>query len=191
MRALLLLTLPVLLSLGSATSAQEYPLILMETSKGNITFELWPDKAPVSVENFLRYTDKGLYDGLIFHRVIPGFMIQGGGFTVEMMQVQTLDPISNEASADTPNNRGTLAMARTSEINSATSQFFVNLIDNDFLNHQNETPAGFGYAVFGEVVEGMEVVDDIAMVPTGRSGAFSDVPTEPVIIRSVRRAEAD
>ena len=186
MRALLL---ALLLSVSFGAFAQENPVVVMETNKGTIRIELWADKAPITVENFLRYTDNELYDGLIFHRVISGFMIQGGGFTPDMVQLSTYDPIKNEAQSDVPNDRGTLAMARTNVVDSATSQFFINLVDNDFLNHTSETPSGFGYAVFGEVLEGMDVVDAIAGVATGRSGPYSDVPNDPVIITSVRRAE--
>ena len=128
-----------------------------------------------------------LYDGLIFHRVINGFMIQGGGFNADMVQLSTYEPIKNEAKSDIPNDRGTLAMARTNVVDSASSQFFINLVDNDFLNHIDETPRGFGYAVFGEVIEGMAVVDDIAGVSTGRSGPYDDVPTEPVVIVSAKQ----
>jgi cyclophilin family peptidyl-prolyl cis-trans isomerase len=159
----------------------------METSMGTIKIELWADKAPISVENFLRYTDEGLYDSLIFHRVIPGFMVQGGGFSPDMIQLSSYEPIKNEARVDVPNTRGTLAMARTSVVDSATSQFFINHADNGFLNHQDETPGGFGYAVFGEVIEGMEVVDEIALVVTGSVKGYGDVPLEPIIINSVRR----
>jgi cyclophilin family peptidyl-prolyl cis-trans isomerase len=186
MRALLL---SALLLFSSCIMAQENPVVVMDTNKGTITIELWADKAPISVENFLRYTDNELYDGLIFHRVISGFMIQGGGFRPDMNQLSTYEPIKNEAKADVPNNRGTLAMARTNVVDSATSQFFINLVDNDFLNHTNETPSGFGYAVFGEVIDGMDVVDAIAAVATGRVGVYSDVPTEAVVINSVRRAD--
>ena len=186
MRALLF---SILLAFSTLASAQDNPIVVMETSKGTITIELWADKAPISVENFLRYTDNELYDGLIFHRVISGFMIQGGGFDENMVQLSTYDAIKNEAQAGVPNNRGTLAMARTSVVDSATSQFFINHANNDFLNHTDETSRGFGYAVFGEVIEGMDVVDAIAAVPTGRSGAYNDVPTEAVIINSVRRSE--
>ena len=177
----------LILSISTAALAQDNPVVVMETSKGTIRIELWADKAPISVENFLRYTDNELYDGLIFHRVINGFMIQGGGFNADMVQLSTYEPIKNEAKSNVPNNRGTLSMARTNVVDSATSQFFINLADNDFLNHTNDTPRGFGYAVFGEVIEGMEVVDEIAGVSTGRSGPYSDVPTEPVVIVSARR----
>ena len=173
---------------GAAVSAQENPVVVMETSHGTIVIELWEDRAPVSVENFLRYVDNDYYDGLIFHRVISGFMIQGGGFDADMVQKSTYDPIINEARADTPNARGTIAMARTSDINSATSQFFINHADNVFLNHTDETMQGFGYAVFGAVIEGMDVVDAIAAVETGNHPrGFGDVPQEPVTIVSVNR----
>ena len=177
----------LILSISTAALAQDNPVVVMETSKGTIRIELWADKAPISVENFLRYTDNELYDGLIFHRVINGFMVQGGGFNADMVQLSTYEPIKNEAKSNVPNNRGTLSMARTNVVDSATSQFFINLVDNDFLNHTNDTPRGFGYAVFGEVVEGMEVVDEIAGVATGRSGPYRDVPIEPVVIVSARR----
>ena len=182
------LALGLALGFGSAASAQDNPVVVMETSLGTIVIELWEDRAPATVENFLRYADGGYYDGLIFHRVISGFMIQGGGFDADMVQKTTFDPIINEARADTPNNRGTIAMARTSDINSATSQFFINHADNDFLNHTDETMRGFGYAVFGMVVEGIEVVDAIAAVETGDGPrGLRDVPVEPVMIVSVER----
>jgi cyclophilin family peptidyl-prolyl cis-trans isomerase len=170
--------------------AQDNPVVIMETNKGVIKIELWADKAPVSVENFLRYTDNNYFDGLIFHRVIPGFMIQGGGFSPDLVQKSTYEEIKNEATAALSNNRGTLAMARTNVVDSATSQFFINLADNDFLNHTDETPRGFGYAVFGQVIEGMDVVDMIAAVATGPGkGGHQNVPTEPVIITSAKRQE--
>jgi len=182
----LLLTIPLLFS--SLSMAQDNPIVVMETSKGTIKIELWADKAPISVENFLRYTDNNFFDGMIFHRVIPGFMIQGGGFSPDMVQKSPYDAIKNEASASLPNNRGTLAMARTNVVDSATAQFFVNLVNNDFLNHTDETARGFGYAVFGEVIEGMDVVDAIAQVETGTgSNGFPNVPTEPVVITSAKR----
>lgn len=162
------------------------PVVVIETSMGTIKAELWPDKAPLTVENFLKYVKEESYDGLIFHRVIKNFMIQGGGFTPDMKQKSTRPPVKNEAGSDTPNRCGTLAMARTSVVDSATSQFFINLVDNDFLNHRNKTPQGFGYCVFGEVVEGMSVVDAIGSVKTGRSMGFSDVPEEAVLIKSIR-----
>lgn len=186
MRALLF---SVLFILSTCTMAQENPVVIMETNKGTITLELWADKAPISVENFLRYVDNELYDGLIFHRVIAGFMIQGGGFLPDMNRLSTYEEIKNEARADVPNNRGTLSYARTNVVDSATSQFFINLVNNDFLNHTDDTPRGFGYAVFGAVTDGMDVVDAIAAVETGNVSGYQNVPTEPVIITSVRRAE--
>ena len=179
--------LTVILAISSIAYAQDNPVVVMETSKGTITIELFADKAPITVENFLRYTDNSFFDELVFHRVINGFMIQGGGFSSDMVQKSTYDPIKNEARADVPNNRGTLAMARTSVVDSATAQFFINLVDNSNLNHTSETQQGFGYAVFGQVIEGMDVVDAIAVVPTGRVRSFGDVPTEPIMINSVRR----
>ncbi|MBV56581.1 MAG: peptidyl-prolyl cis-trans isomerase A [Gammaproteobacteria bacterium] len=170
-------------------AAQDNPVVVMETNKGTIKIELWADKAPISVENFLRYTDNNYYDGLIFHRVISGFMIQGGGFSPDMVQKSPYDAIRNEAKPDVRNDRGTLAMARTNIVDSATSQFFINLSNNDFLNHTNESPSGFGYAVFGKVIEGMDIVDVIAAVATGNVGGFGDVPKETVVINSVSRAE--
>ncbi|MDP6537839.1 MAG: peptidylprolyl isomerase [Gammaproteobacteria bacterium] len=181
------LVIAAILAFSTTGLAQENTVVIMETSMGTIKIELWADKAPISVENFLRYTDEQLYDSLIFHRVIPGFMVQGGGFSPDMNQLSPYDPIKNEARADVPNTRGTLAMARTNVVDSATSQFFINLVDNGFLNHQDETDRGFGYAVFGEVIEGMEVVDEIALVVTGSVRGYGDVPLEPVIINSVRR----
>jgi len=181
----LLLVIPLMMS--SLSIAQDNPIVVIETNKGKITIELWADKAPISVENFLRYTDNNFFDGMIFHRVIPGFMVQGGGFSPDMVQKSTYDAIKNEASASVPNDRGTLAMARTNIVDSATAQFFVNLVDNDNLNHTNETSRGFGYAVFGEVTEGMDVVDAIAKVETGTVKGYQNVPTEPVIITSAKR----
>ena len=182
----ILLTIPLLVS--SLSLAQDNPIVVIQTNKGAISVELWADKAPISVENFLRYTDSNFFDGMVFHRVIPGFMIQGGGFSPDMVQKSTYDAIKNEASASVPNDRGTLAMARTNVIDSATAQFFVNLGDNDFLTHTDETARGFGYAVFGEVTEGMDVVDAIAKVKTGTgSNGFPNVPAEPVIIISAKR----
>lgn len=179
--------LTLLLTLGSVASAQENPTVVMETSMGSIVIELWEDRAPVTVENFLRYTDNDYFSGLVFHRVIPGFMIQGGGMDDQLVQKSTYDAIENEARSDVPNNRGTLAMARTNVVNSATSQFFINLVDNNFLNHVDDTAQGFGYAVFGAVIEGMDVVDAIAAVETASSGGHQNVPVEAVTIVSVSR----
>lgn len=163
------------------------PVVIMETSEGTLKIELWADKAPGTVKNFLRYVDDGFYDGTIFHRVIADFMIQGGGMTPDMKQKKTRDPIKNEAAPELKNDRGTLAMARTQLVNSATSQFFINTVDNEFLNHKDKTPAGYGYAVFGQVIDGMDVVDQIRAVKTGSFGPHDDVPQKPVIIVSVRR----
>ena len=159
-------------------------VVILETSKGEIEIELDTDKAPITVENFLEYVDAGFFDDTIFHRVIPDFMIQGGGFTADMSQKKTRAPIKNEADNGLKNDRGTLAMARTRDVNSATAQFFINLKDNDFLNHGGRD---FGYAVFGRVASGMEVVDAIAGVDTGRKGMHQNVPTEPVLIKKAKR----
>jgi cyclophilin family peptidyl-prolyl cis-trans isomerase len=157
----------------------------IETSKGTITLELDGEKAPATVANFAEYAKSGFYDGTIFHRVIDGFMIQGGGFTRDMNQKPTRAPIRNEAMNGLKNARGTIAMARTMVVDSATSQFFINLVDNDFLDFTSPTPQGFGYAVFGRVTDGMEVVDAIAKVKTGFRGPHQNVPEEPVVIRKV------
>ena len=164
------------------------PVVVMETSEGTVKIELFADKAPKTVENFLGYVDGKFYDGTIFHRVIEDFMIQGGGFTPDMQQKPTKAPVKNEARADLPNDRGTLAMARTSDVDSATAQFFINVKDNDDLNHKDETAKGFGYCVFGKVTEGMDVVDKIKKVRTGKKGPLDDVPVETVTIKSIRRA---
>ncbi|WP_443191245.1 peptidylprolyl isomerase [Pseudomonas indica] len=164
--------------------AAEKPHVLLTTSAGEIEIELEAEKAPVSVKNFLAYVDSGFYNGTIFHRVIPGFMIQGGGFDAEMQQKDTQAPIKNEADNGLHNVRGTLAMARTQAVNSATSQFFINHQDNAFLDHGSRD---FGYAVFGKVVRGMDVVDQIAQVPTGNRGMFQNVPRQPVVILSAKR----
>jgi cyclophilin family peptidyl-prolyl cis-trans isomerase len=161
------------------------PSVTLATSLGPITVQLLADRAPVTVQNFLAYADASFYDGTIFHRVIAGFMIQGGGFTPDMKQKSARAPIKNEADNGVKNARGTLAMARTSDINSATAQFFINLNDNAFLDHGARD---FGYAVFGRVTAGLDVVDAIAKVKTGRKGAHGDVPLEPVIIERVARA---
>jgi len=164
-------------------------LITIETSEGTIKADLDEKKAPVTVENFMLYVDDGTYDGTIFHRVIPSFMIQGGGFAADMKPKPTKAPIRNEAGNGLTNDRGTLAMARTSVVDSATCQFFINTADNGFLNHRGETPDAFGYAVFGKVVEGMDVVERIEKVRTGRAGHHDDVPVKPVVIQSIRRSE--
>lgn len=161
------------------------PVVIMETSQGSVRIELWSDKAPITVKNFLRYVDEGFYSGTIFHRVMDNFMIQGGGFTPEMNQKQPHEPIKNEASADLKNDVGTIAMARTAVVDSATCQFFINVKDNDFLNHRDKSPQGFGYAVFGKVVDGMDVVDKIKKVPTNTVGPHQNVPVTPVVIKSI------
>jgi cyclophilin family peptidyl-prolyl cis-trans isomerase len=161
-------------------------MLQFKTSKGTFTVQLFDKQAPVTVENFLRYVDEGFFDGTIFHRVIPGFMIQGGGLTPDMDNKRGHEPIQNEATNGLKNKRGTLAMARTNDIHSATSQFFINLVDNDFLDHR---PGSFGYAVFGRVDSGMEVVDAIAAVRTGNRAGHQDVPTETILIESVTRIE--
>jgi peptidyl-prolyl cis-trans isomerase B (cyclophilin B) len=163
------------------------PVVVMKTTAGDVTIELDIDKAPKTVENFLAYVDAGFYDNTLFHRVIKGFMIQGGGFTKGMKQKETRPPIENEATNGLKNDRGTIAMARTSFPHSATSQFFINLVDNNFLNHTAETERGWGYCVFGRVSSGMDVVDAIASVPTGARFGHGDVPLEDVTIVSIRR----
>ena len=164
-------------------SAYANPKVLMETSKGDITIELYEKEAPKTVKNFLSYVSEGFFNDLIFHRVIKNFMIQGGGFDTEMRQKDPKAPIKNEARRGLGNKRGTLAMARTNIIDSATAQFFINLVNNDSLNHKNDTHAGFGYAVFGKVIKGMDVVDSIGKAKTGVFNGFRDVPKEPIIIK--------
>lgn len=182
---LMLLSHPAAAEPGAGGTAA--PRVRLETTQGTIDVALFPDRAPETVKNFLAYVDAGAYDGTVFHRVIPGFMIQGGGMDAQMSERPTRAPITNEARADTPNRAGTLAMARTSAPHSATAQFFINLVDNGFLNHTAPTPQGFGYAVFGEVVSGMDVVNKIAQVPTGSHGMHQDVPKTAVVITSARR----
>ena len=159
--------------------------VTMETSVGTITLELNDEKAPETVKNFVQYAKEGHYDGTIFHRVIDGFMIQGGGFTKDMNQKKTREPIRNEAMNGLKNLRGTIAMARTMVVDSATSQFFINLVDNGFLDFQSPSPQGFGYAVFGKVTDGMDVVDKIAKVKTGSVGPYQNVPEEAIVIKRV------
>lgn len=188
MRAAAIASILAVVACGFAFGAESAakggkPVVLLETSMGNIKIALDPVKAPVSVQNFLAYVKEGHYDGLIFHRVIRDFMIQGGGFTKDMREKRTTrPPISNEAGNGLKNERGTVAMARTQVVDSATAQFFINVVNNDFLDHVDKTPRGYGYAVFGKVIEGMDVVDKIRAVPTGRFSMFQDVPREPVTI---------
>jgi len=184
LRILILTGLLVALALPAAATT----MVVIETSAGVITVALDEVKAPESVRNFLAYADKGHYDGTIFHRVIKNFMIQGGGMTAELTPKATMPPIKNEAGNGLKNQRGTIAMARTGVVDSATSQFFINTVDNAFLDHRDNTPGGFGYAVFGQVVDGMNVVDKIGNAPTGMRNRFSDVPVETVTIKSVKRA---
>jgi peptidyl-prolyl cis-trans isomerase A (cyclophilin A) len=162
------------------------PVVLMETSMGNVKLELFAKEAPISVKNFLDYVNRGFYDGTIYHRVIPNFMIQGGGFTADLKQKQTNPPIKNEADNGLKNRSGTIAMARTMVVDSATAQFFINVVDNVFLNHRNKTPQGYGYAVFGKVIEGMDVVKKIAVVKTVTQKGFQDVPEISVVIKSMK-----
>jgi peptidyl-prolyl cis-trans isomerase A (cyclophilin A) len=159
-------------------------MVRFETSLGGFTLELDADKAPVTVANFLKYVDDGFYDGLIFHRMIPGFMVQGGGLSSDMEQKSGYKPIANEAKNGLTNDRGTVAMARTNDINSATSQFFINLTDNTFLNH---SPGNYGYAVFGRVTEGMDTIDKMAAAKTGRRRGHDDVPTTDIVVLSAKR----
>ncbi len=183
--SIVLLAAP-LAATGEEAAAND-PQVVIRTSEGDITLRLFPDKAPATVANFLAYVDAGFYNGTIFHRVIPNFMIQGGGFLPDMSQKATGDPVVNEAKNRVHNVRGTIAMARTNDPDSATSQFFINQRNNLSLDW---APGNPGYTVFGEVVSGMETVDYIATTPTGRVGAFSDVPLEPVVIKEVARVAA-
>ena len=173
----------------SAAAGAGNPIVVLKTSKGDITLELDAAKAPVTVANFLAYVKSGHYDGTIFHRVMPGFMIQGGGFTPDMVQKPTQAPIKNEADNGLKNLRGTVAMARTTVVDSATCQFFINLVDNTPLDFTAATASGWGYAVFGKVTAGMETVDAIAAVPTTTKGANANVPLEPVVIESATVAK--
>ena len=179
--AALLVTLTVIS--GPAWAKGNHPMIKLETSMGNIVLELDAENAPKSTENFIQYVKDGSYDGTIFHRIIDGFMVQGGGFDETMVQRPTREPIENEADNGLKNDKYTIAMARTGEPHSATAQFFINVNDNAFLNHSAKTMQGWGYAVFGKVVEGTEIVDVIKSVPTGTYGFHENVPTEPVIIK--------
>jgi len=167
--------------------AQPAPRVKLSTTMGDIVIELDADKAPISVANFLAYVDSGHYNGTIFHRVISNFMVQGGGFTAKMEQKPTKAMIKNEAANGLKNTVGTVAMARTNVVDSASAQFFINVKDNDFLNYAGPSPQTFGYAVFGKVVEGMDVVNKIKGVPTGNSGGHADVPKTPVVVNTATR----
>mgnify|MGYP001811745018 CR=1 FL=1 len=182
---LMVLALPV----QGAEKSGALPRVEMNTSMGIIVLELYADRAPQTTANFLAYVDAGFYDDTIFHRVIPKFMIQGGGFTRQMRQKTTRQPIPNEAENRLKNERGTVAMARTPDPHSATSQFFINTVDNDFLNFRGKNPRGWGYAVFGRVAQGMDIVEAIAGVKTGVSKGHRDVPLKPVVIVTARRLQ--
>jgi len=174
----------------SAYSATDTVKVMIDTSMGQIEVALDPKDAPKTVTNFLRYVDEGFYDGTIFHRVIPGFMIQGGGFNTDYQRKPTHAPIANEADNGLKNDRGTIAMARTSMPDSATSQFFINVADNQFLDHHDNSMRGYGYAVFGHVIKGMKVVDKIVSTPTGAQGPFrQNAPLKQVVIKSIRRVD--
>ena len=184
-----LISIVVVLAASFAAIAGDNPRVDLETSKGKIVLELYADKAPQTVKNFLAYVDAGFYDGTIFHRVIPDFMIQGGGFAAEMKKKRTQPPIQNEADNGVHNQRGTIAMARTQDPHSATAQFFINTKDNDFLNHKGKTAQGWGYAAFGRVVEGMGVVDSISKSKTVTRGGYRDVPDVAIVMTRARRVQ--
>jgi peptidyl-prolyl cis-trans isomerase B (cyclophilin B) len=186
---ILIVTLIMGTGLSARAEKRSNPLVKLETSLGEITLELYPDKAPATVANFLQYVKDGFFDGTIFHRVIPNFMIQGGGFDAQMTQKPTKAPIKNEADNGLKNEAYTVAMARTNIPDSATAQFFINVADNQFLNHTAKTPQGWGYAVFGKVVKGQDVVDKIKAVPTANKGMHQNVPVEPVTIIKATVAE--
>jgi peptidyl-prolyl cis-trans isomerase B (cyclophilin B) len=178
------------LCLAISTSVFAEPYVKLQTNMGDIVLELNREKAPKTVANFLSYVKDGFYSGTIFHRVIDGFMIQGGGFTENYQKKGTKAPVENEADNGLKNDRGTVAMARTSNPHSATAQFFINVVNNDFLNYRSKTPRGWGYTVFGKVVQGMDVVDKIRKIPTGAGGPFpKDVPQAPVVIESATVVE--
>jgi cyclophilin family peptidyl-prolyl cis-trans isomerase len=191
MRTILMLAVPLCVAAAAVYAQQPAakggnPVVVIETSMGDITAELYRDKAPKSVENFLAYVKDGFFSGTVFHRVIPGFMIQGGGLTADLQRKPTKAAIANEATNGLKNTRGTLAMARTGEVNSATSQFFINTVDNAMLDHKSADPSGFGYAVFGKVTAGMDVVDKIEKVKTTTKDGYKDVPAETVTIKAIR-----
>lgn len=176
-------------TIGRAEAAGKNPVVLMSTTMGDIKIELYPDKAPKTVANFLTYVKEKHYDGTIFHRVIPGFMIQGGGMDKDMKELETHAPVQNEADNGLKNTVGSIAMARTNDPHSATAQFFINVKDNTFLDHRSKTASGWGYAVFGKVIDGMDVVKKIENVQTTTRPPHQNVPREPVIIKSVRVVE--
>lgn len=182
-----LLTMGAFLSTSAEVVEAENPRVVLDTSEGKIVLELYMEKAPETVQNFLGYIDAKFYDGTIFHRVIPNFMIQGGGFTADMKKKSSRAPIRNEADSGLNNDRHTIAMARTGDPHSATAQFFINTAKNDFLNFKNKTEQGWGYAVFGKVVKGMDTVDAISAVKTTTRGPYGDVPVKPVLIKSAKR----
>jgi len=175
------------LIVSSAVFAVQNPVVLINTSMGDIEVELFKEKAPLTVANFLMYVDKGFYNGTIFHRVIGNFMIQGGGFTPGMIEKKTLSPVKNEAANGLSNKAGTVAMARTVDVHSATAQFFINVVDNPFLDYKSPTDQGYGYCVFGRVTRGIDVVDKIRKVQTGNCGFFQDVPVKDVVIYKVTK----
>jgi peptidyl-prolyl cis-trans isomerase B (cyclophilin B) len=168
------------------TEQGKNPVVTMSTSMGDLRIELDAEKAPITTQNFLDYVSDGFYDGLIFHRVIPNFMIQGGGFDPQMNQKKTKPPIKNEATNGLKNTTGSVAMARTNVVDSATAQFFINVKDNDFLNHTSSSADGFGYAVFGQIIDGMDIVRAIEKVKTSNRGMHQDVPVEAVVIQSTK-----
>ncbi len=191
MRPLLATAAILILLTGPPAVAADAPAVLIQTSKGDIQVELDPERAPKTVENFLAYVDAGSYDGTIFHRVIPDFMIQGGGFTPDYSKKPTRDPIANEADNGLANKRGTIAMARTGDPHSATAQFFINHKDNAFLDHSAKDAGGWGYTVFGKVTAGMDVVDAIAAAPTGPAGPFAkDAPKTQILIEKITRIDS-
>ena len=185
-KMIVLFTVLLIFAAAGFGKTNDNPKVVLKTSLGEIVLELYPDKAPISVKNFIDYVDSGLYDGTIFHRVIGNFMIQGGGFDKDLNRKETREPIINEANNGLKNDRGTIAYARTNVINSATSQFFINVVDNHFLDYRDSSQQGYGYAVFGKVVKGMDVVDKIKNVKTGVQKGMQDVPVKPVIILSAK-----
>lgn len=188
--AVLMIVPCLLIGVSCVTAKTGNPIVIMETTKGNITIELDAENAPISTENFLWYVDNEFYEGLIFHRVKKAFMIQGGGFTKDMVKKEGRPEIKNEATNGLSNMRGTLAMARTGVIDSGTSQFFINVVDNKGLDHKDKTPQGYGYAVFGKVIDGMDTVDAIRNVETVTKTPYADVPATPVVITKAYRGKA-